>query len=68
LLSSNTSRVTGGFIRRMRGVSRLDKNMSPRWDKDAPSGWSRSRTGPRGSVKAIHKFYSAYQHSHETGH
>jgi hypothetical protein len=42
--------------------------MSPRWDKDAPSGWSRARTGPRGSVKAIHKFYSAYQHSHETGH
>jgi hydrogenase small subunit len=68
LLSSNTSRVTGGFIRRMRTVSRIDKNMSVRWDKDAPSGWARSRTGPRGSVKTIHKFYSAYQHRNEAGH
>ncbi len=48
-------------------VSRVDKNMTVRWDKDAPSGWARAKTGPRGSVKMIHKFYSAYQHSHEGG-
>ncbi len=65
LLSSNTSRVAGGFVRRMRAISRVDKNMTTRWDKDAPSGWARSRTGPRGALKTVHKFYSKYQHSHE---
>jgi hydrogenase small subunit len=62
LLSSTTSRITGGFIRRMRAVSRQDKNMSTRWERDAPSGWARNRTGPRGAVKVLHKFYAAYQH------
>ncbi|CAN5279674.1 hypothetical protein BH18ACT4_BH18ACT4_15990 [soil metagenome] len=66
LLSSNTARVFGGFMRRMRNVSRQDKNMHSRWDRDAPSGWARSRTGPRGAVKTIHKFYGKYQHSHES--
>ncbi len=63
LLSSNTCRVTGGFIRRMRGLTMVDKNMTPRWEQDAPSGWARSRTGPRGALKTFHKFYSAYQHA-----
>ena len=63
MLSSNTSRVTGGFIRRVRAVTRQDKNMSTRWEKDAPSGWARARTGPRGATKMLHKFYGAYQHS-----
>jgi len=63
LLSSSTSKVTGGFIRRMRKLTQIDKNMTPRWEKDAPSGWARSRTGPRGSLKTFHKFYSAYQHA-----
>ncbi|MEX2659531.1 MAG: hypothetical protein WD232_07530 [Acidimicrobiales bacterium] len=66
LLSSNTARVTGGFMRRMRNVSKQDKNMSSRWDEDAPSGWRRERMGPRGAVKTVHKFYSKYQHSHES--
>jgi hydrogenase small subunit len=63
LFSSTTSRITGGFIRRMRSVTRQDKNMSVRWDQDAPSGWARSRTGPRGATKLLHKFYGAVQHS-----
>ncbi|MBA3585110.1 MAG: hydrogenase expression protein HypE, partial [Gemmatimonadetes bacterium] len=66
LLSSNTARVAGGFMRRMRDVSRADKNMSTRWDRDAPSGWRRERTGPRGAVKLLHKFYGKYQHSKES--
>jgi hypothetical protein len=42
--------------------------MTARWEKDAPSGWARARTGPRGVNKTIQKFYSKYQHSHEGGH
>ncbi|MDP9073965.1 MAG: hydrogenase expression protein HypE [Actinomycetota bacterium] len=68
LISSTTSRTTGAFIRRFRKVSQVDKNMTVRWDKDAPSGWARSKTGPRGSVKAIHKFYGMYQHRSESNH
>ncbi|MGH9182687.1 MAG: hydrogenase expression protein HypE [Acidimicrobiales bacterium] len=66
LLSSTTSKVVGSFIRRMRDVSRQDKNMTTRWNKDAPSGWARSRTGPRGATKTIHKFYATYQHRNES--
>ena len=66
LLSSNTSRVFGGFVRRLRAVSIQDKNMSTRWERDAPSGWARSRTGPRGATKVLHRFYEKYQHSKES--
>ncbi len=67
LISSNTSRVAGGAIRRMRAISRADKNMSPRWEEGRPSGWARARSGvPGGTVKVIDKFYSAYQHSKES--
>ncbi len=67
LISSTTSRAVGGFIRRMRYLSRQDKNMTPRWEKDSPSGWSRAKIGPRGAAKVVHKVYSKYQHSHEGG-
>src|ERR671928_157314 len=63
LLSSTTSRAVGGFIRRMRKISQLDKNMTVRWEKDAPSAWSRGKIGPRGAAKVVHKVYSKYQHS-----
>jgi len=66
MISSTTSRVVGGFIRRMRDLSKADKNMSTRWTQDAPSGWARSRQGPRGAVKTVHRFYSKYQHSKES--
>ena len=67
-MSSTTSRIVGSFIRRMRHVSQMDKNMETRWEKDAPTGWSRERMGPRGATKALHKVYAKYQHSHEGGH
>jgi hydrogenase small subunit len=67
LISSTTSRAVGGFIRRMRYLSRVDKNMTVRWEKDSPSGWSRGKIGPRGAAKVVHKVYSKYQHSHEGG-
>ncbi|MGH9070419.1 MAG: hypothetical protein ACRDX8_04445 [Acidimicrobiales bacterium] len=67
LISSNTSRVAGGAIRRMRAISRADKNMSVRWEEGRPSGWSRARSGvPQGTVKVIDKFYAKYQHSKES--
>jgi hypothetical protein len=48
----------------VRNISKVDKNMTTRWDKEGPpSGWSRARQGPTGSLKMIHKFYSKYQHS-----
>ena len=61
------SRAVGGFIRRMRYLSRVDKNMTARWEQDGPSGFGRAKIGPKGVQKTIHKFYSKYQHSHEGG-
>jgi len=64
LLSSNTSRVFGGFIRRIRHITMVDKNRTPRWEGvEAPSGWARYNTRPRGPITLIHKAYRAYQHS-----
>jgi hydrogenase small subunit len=70
LISSTTSRAVGGFIRRMRYVSRVDKNMTKRWDAagETSSGFARAKSSPYGATKMIHKFYSKYQHSHEGGH
>ncbi|HEX6596968.1 MAG TPA: hypothetical protein VF045_08535, partial [Acidimicrobiales bacterium] len=67
LLSSTTSRMVGGFIRKMRYISRVDKNLTARWEQDGPSGFARSKIGPKGVQKQIHKFYSKYQHSAEGG-
>jgi hydrogenase small subunit len=68
LLSSTTSKMVGGFIRKMRYISRVDKNRSARWEADGPSGFARAATGPKGVQRQIQKFYSKYQHSHEGGH
>jgi len=65
MVSSNTSRVAGGMIRRMRNMTRVDKNLTPRWDGEIPSGWARGRTTPKGSLKMMHKFYSKVQHRNE---
>jgi len=40
--------------------------MAVQWERDAPSGWARSRTGPRGAVKGVHRFYEKFQHSKES--
>jgi hypothetical protein len=60
--------MVGGFIRKMRYISRVDKNRSARWESDGPSGFARAATGPKGVQRQIQKFYSKYQHSHEGGH
>jgi hydrogenase small subunit len=65
MVSSNTSRVAGGMIRRMRNMTRIDKNLTPRWDGEIPSGWARARSTPTGSLKVMHKFYSKMQHRNE---
>ncbi len=66
MLSSNTSRVVGGFIRRMRGITIRDKNRSVRWEEEAPSGWARFRSEPSVPAQAVSKFYQAYQKSKQS--
>jgi len=64
LVSATTSRVFGGFIRRMRGVTQQDKNITGRWEgKDKPSGWARFQSRPTKSAKLVHKLYRAYQNT-----
>ena len=69
LLSTNTNRVMGGFIRRMRRISQTGKMQSARWGdtRDLPSGWARYKTQPVGAERLVHKLYSRKQHSHEGG-
>jgi hydrogenase small subunit len=70
LLSTNTNRVFGGFIRRLRHISQRNKMQSTRWggDRDLPSGWQRYRTQAVGAERLIHKMYERKQHTHEGGH
>ncbi|MGH2768589.1 MAG: hydrogenase expression protein HypE [Candidatus Methylomirabilales bacterium] len=67
MISSTTSRVVGGFIRRMRRMTMADKNVSARWEntKESSSGFARYLTQPVGAQKIIHKMYRALQHSKE---
>lgn len=66
MISSNASRVIGGFIRRIRRVTMQDKNISPRWTEDVPSGWARHKSEPSGPSKLTHRFYKAYQDSKQS--
>jgi hydrogenase small subunit len=65
LLSTNTNRVTGGFVRRLRTISQHDKMRSTRWDetREIPSGWARYKSQPVGTERVIHRLYSWKQHS-----
>ena len=67
LLSTNTNRVVGGFIRRMRQLSQRDKMRSKRWEtsSELPSGWGRYKTQPVGAERGIHRVYSWRQHAKE---
>ncbi len=70
VISSNTAKVVGGAIRRLRNLSRQDKNRTARWDRDhtdGPSGFARSKLGPRGAQATMHRFYHKYQHRAEGG-
>ncbi len=68
LLSTNTNRVIGGFIRRMRYLSQRDKMRSDRWEgsSELPSGWGRYKTQPVGAERGIHRVYSWRQHAKES--
>ena len=70
LISSTTSKIVGGAIRKMRYISQVDKNMTARWDAEGEptSGWARARTAPSGAQGVIHKFYHKYQHRGVGGH
>ena len=69
MLSTNTNRVIGGFVRRMRHLSQSDKMRSSRWNdsRDLPSGWGRYKTQPVGAERLVHRLYSRKQHSHKGG-
>lgn len=66
LVSSNTSRVTGSVIRRLRALTRADKNTSALWGEEVPSGWARNHTGPQGLAKVVERVYARVQHSKES--
>jgi hypothetical protein len=53
--------MVGAFIRRMRRVTMTDKNRSPRWEDEAPSGWARHKSEPLAANRITTKFYKAYQ-------
>jgi len=68
VLSPITSRVVGGAIRRMRGVSRVDRNMRHRGGDseggDSEGGDSelrRSGHGRAAAPKAVHRFYAGHR-------
>jgi hydrogenase small subunit len=64
LVSSNTSRVVGGMIRRLRRASMGDKNRSARWkDTDIPSGWARHESNPSATQNLFYKAYKAIQNT-----
>jgi hydrogenase small subunit len=65
LVSTNTSRITGGLIRRLRRASMGDKNRSVRWDTDIPSGWARAESKPSATQSLFYKAYKVLQNSNK---
>jgi hydrogenase small subunit len=63
LVSTNTSRITGGLIRRMRRASMGDKNRSVLWDDEIPSGWARAESAPSATQSLFYKAYKVLQNS-----
>jgi hydrogenase small subunit len=63
-LSSNTSKVYGSVIRRLREFSQFHQNRSPRWEREGhvPSGWGHVRE-PNLLEKVGHYFYQKMQFS-----
>ncbi len=64
LVSSNSSRVYGSVIRRLREFSQFYQNRTPRWEKQGyvPSGWGHVRE-PNVVEKVGHYFYQKLQYS-----
>ncbi|CAN5389824.1 hydrogenase small subunit [soil metagenome] len=65
MVSSNTSRITGGLIRRMRRASMGDKNRSILWDAEIPSGWARHESKPSATQSLFYKAYKVLQNSNK---
>jgi hydrogenase small subunit len=62
MISSNTSRATGYFIRNLRRFSMLYGNRTPLWNKNnhVPSGWG--HVNPPSSIQKLsHYFYQKMQ-------
>jgi len=59
-LSTNLSRVSGTFVRALRGLTIQYQNRSTRWEHDVPSGWGHV---PRPGIakRAIHQIYEKMQ-------
>lgn len=63
VISSNTSRVVGGAIRRLRGMSRQNLNRSLVTDRrgEVSSGWVFAEPKPTPVDQAVHYFYEKWQ-------
>ncbi|MBV8161421.1 MAG: hypothetical protein JO265_10905, partial [Acidimicrobiia bacterium] len=63
IISSNTSRLTGMTIRRLRNLSRKNLNRSMVTDRrgSASSGWTFNEPKPNVVDKAEHYFYEKWQ-------
>lgn len=63
-LSSNSSKVYGSVIRRLREFSQFHQNRTPRWEREGhvPSGWGHVRE-PNLIEKVGHYFYQKMQFS-----
>jgi hydrogenase small subunit len=63
IISSNTSRLTGMTIRRLRNLSRKNLNRSMVTDRrgSASSGWTFNEPKPGAMDKGVHYFYEKWQ-------
>ncbi|HXV65209.1 MAG TPA: hydrogenase expression protein HypE [Vicinamibacteria bacterium] len=59
-LSTNTSRLTGTFVRALRRMTQEFQNRSPRWEHDVPSGWGHVAK-PHIARRALHEIYEKMQ-------
>ncbi|HEX6605679.1 MAG TPA: hydrogenase expression protein HypE [Chloroflexia bacterium] len=64
LVSTNSSRVVGSFVRPLRRMTQQFQNRETRWDRDGehvPSGWG-NVAAPGPIKKGMHFFYEKLQH------
>jgi hydrogenase small subunit len=60
LLSTNTSRLTGTFIRALRRMTQQFQNRATQWDEQVPSGWGHVAK-PHIGRRALHEIYEKMQ-------
>jgi hydrogenase small subunit len=59
-LSTTASRLTGTFIRALRGLTQQFQNRSTRWEGDVPSGWGHVDK-PNIARRTLHEIYEKMQ-------